>query len=145
MPEDSVHQPARPSFCITELGKGVVLGERGGAVPPGGRDGPAQQGGEFLVGDLVDLPCNMVGQPGQVIGSRCPGTLYGQGAGEADVSAGGPHHHLVGASLHLPAAGFDIKIAEGVCIQRNGHPAGLAGRQRDLGKALQLQGRCWSG
>lgn len=66
---------------------------------------------------MADLLRDMIGQDGQIIGGV--GLLYSNGAAEPYIGAGCLRHHLVGgASLYLPVAGFNIKIAEGVFIQR---------------------------
>ena len=78
-PEDLVHQPPRPAFCIAQLGEGVVFGEGRGTVPFGGGDGPAQQGRKLLASDLVDLPCDIVGQAGQIIRGLCSGAVRRNG------------------------------------------------------------------
>lgn len=76
-------------------------------------------GQKMVKAETIEMcePYDMIGQDGQIIGGV--GLLYSNGAAEPYIGAGCLRHHLVGgASLYLPVAGFNIKIAEGVFIQR---------------------------
>src|SRR5256885_11925168 len=65
-----------------------------------------------------------------------------QGAGEVDISRGGPHVHCVIAARSLPTAGGDTPIGQrtrrGVGVQHHGHLPGLRSEEH----TSELQSPC---